>query len=128
MPRLPFPHRAISCIVGLSLYLTACADCAPVGRPAFAITVVDFTTGRPAAAGAVAYLLRHPDSQVVSIDVAHDSVHINAGWGQQGGTFDLLIERSGYWTWAATNQRVVEDESCSTRTISLIARLRPRSS
>ena len=109
-----------------SAFVSACGDCAPVGRPAFALEIVDFDTGSPAATGVAVHLFRYPGLARVSTDSAQDSVRVYAGWGQEPGVYDVLVEREGYWPWTAANKQVVEDLTCSTKTVNLSVRLRRR--
>lgn len=110
----------------VSAFVSACGDCAPVGRPAFALEIVDFDTRLPAAAGAAVHLFRYPDLARVSTDSAQDSLRVYAGWGQDAGVFDVLVEREGYWPWTAAKKQVAQDPTCSTKTVNLSVRLRRR--
>lgn len=122
-------RRSANCTLAVcaAAFLAACGDCAPVGRPAFALEVVDFDSRRAAATGVAVHLFRYPELTRVSTDSAQDSLRVYAGWGQEEGVYDVLVERDGYWPWTASKQRVDEDAACSTKTRSLTVRLRKRS-
>lgn len=110
----------------VAAWLSGCGDCAPVGRPAFSITVLDHETGAAAASEATVYVFRRPDFTLVDAALALDTLRILAAWGGQEGRFDVLLEKSGYWPWSAQNISVGSDASCSTVTVNLTARIRRR--
>ena len=68
---------------------------------------MDFDTGSPAATGVAVHLFRYPGLARVSTDSAQDSVRVYAGWGQEPGVYDVLVEREGYWPWTAAKKQVV---------------------
>ena len=104
---------------------SAGGDCAGVGRPSISVTVVNQTNESPAALGAKLYLFRNGSSALVEVATGtRDDLPIEAG--QDAGTFDLILEKSGFFPWTATGVHVTQ--KCSINTVSLKARLRPRGS
>jgi hypothetical protein len=111
---------AISVVVAMN----ACGDCAAVGWPAVSVGVVDYTTGAPAASGAVLYVFRHQQTEVLDSSIGkQDAEKLVAAW-EQRGRFDVLVEKAGFFPWTATNVQVTGD--CSVETVSLTARIRRR--
>jgi hypothetical protein len=113
----------LAALTVVCLATTACGDCAGVGSPAVDVTVRDAETGTGAASGTVIYLFKQPSIQPVDSVVGTDSLHLYAGW-DQSGTFDVVLEKRGYYPWTIENVDVKED--CGTHTAFLIARLRRR--
>ena len=104
---------------------TAAGDCAGVGRPSVSVTVLNQTNESPTALGAKLYLFRNGSSALLeTVTGTRDDLPIEAG--QDAGTFDLVVEKSGFFPWTATGVHVTE--KCSINTVPLTARLRPRGS
>jgi len=116
--------RALA-LAGTALLPGACGDCAGVGRPAFEVTVLENSTGVPAASGATLFVFKRPDYRLVDSAMAQDSLRIDAAWDEEG-RFDLLLERPDYWPWTVNNVAVTTESNCSIKTVFLIARLRRR--
>src|SRR5262245_16695402 len=100
-------------LIGCLFAATSCGDCAGVGSPAVDVTIRDAETGVGAASGATLYLFKQPASQPIEIVVGADSLHVFAGF-DESGTFDVVLEKPGYYPWTAEGIRVVED--CGTQT------------
>ena len=115
---------ALSVLASCMALLTACGDCAGVGRPAFEINVVDARDGRALTDSLVIYVFQHPELALVDT-VSAVSLPGKYWTLDRTGTFDVIVERPGYFPWSANNQ-VVKGE-CSTETRYLTARLIPRS-
>ena len=110
------------------LIVTGCeaaGDCAGVGRPSVSVTVLDQTNESRIASGAKLYVFRNASSALVaSATGTRDDLPIETG--NDTGTFDLVLEKSGFFPWTATGVHVTQ--KCSINTVSLTARLRPRGS
>jgi len=125
-PTRASPRRGLLILMLAAGSINCNGDCAGVGNPAFSITVLDDASGRAAATGATLYVFRRPDLSLVDSVASQDTLRILAAWDQEG-RFDVLLEKDGYWPWTENNVLVETHESCSTKTVHLMARLRRRS-
>ena len=102
------------------LLTTGCGDCAGIGRPAFEVSVVDARTGASIADSAVVYVFEHPE--LTRVDSATRQYFPGRIWTlDRGGTFNVVVERPGYYPWTTQNRKV--KSACTTETVFLVARL-----
>lgn len=111
-------------LVLLLLGAHGCGDCAGLGAPAVAVKIVDAQTQLPVASGATLYLLESGTGvRVDSVTSTTDIEEVRAGWDLRG-TFDIVVEKAGYFPW--TMNHVVVDGDCTVKTRFLTATLRKR--
>jgi len=110
-------------LVATSL-LGACGDCAGVGAPSFEITVRDSRTGHPLTDSVTIAVLRVSDQ--VPLRGYPDVVGTGRFlFEEKRGTFDVIVERPGYYPWVSNARRVKGD--CTIETVHITASMIPRS-
>ena len=95
-----------------ALFLGGCGvfepdDCNTGIIPAVTVAVVDAATGQPAAAGARGYVQdgSYRDSlRLIRWDAQDRPTHLGAA-DARPGTYAIVVERSGYAPWSASNVR-----------------------
>jgi hypothetical protein len=112
-------------IAAIGASASSCGDCAGLSQPAVDLTIRDAITGAAIARGSTVYLFKRPLLSPVDSAFGQDSLHISAGDGRDG-QFEIIVERPGYFPWSNPNVVVGTDGSCSTETVFLEVRMRPR--
>jgi len=115
--------------VMVAMVLGACAENPPVActeeaRPGLSITVRDSVTGASVANG-VEIIARDG----AWADTARGSIlglGVYALVYERAGVYDVTVSHPSYQVWVRAAVRVTEDE-CHVQTVSLLARLQPRS-
>ncbi len=100
---------------------TADYVCNAIYIAAVHVTVVDSATGAPAAAGVKA-VLKQNGVAVDSASASLDAQEMNLGGS--AGTYDLILTRPGYLTWARSGISVLSKNRCrQPETVFITARI-----
>lgn len=103
-------------LISCGKFLTG--DCAGVGLPAVAVTILDASTGLHAAAGAT-LILQSTACSDSAVGTADDQVL--SGCVDYEGVYTVTVRKAGYRDWIQTGVRV--RETCSVETQRLTVRL-----